>query len=73
LRRRSGGVSIGNAGATAGAASTSCGNGPSAIGNAECLRWRHAQGFMSAAEVVMCNVQRDCRNVIIKLLAKAIG
>ncbi|SHL60157.1 hypothetical protein SAMN05444159_6335 [Bradyrhizobium lablabi] len=48
-------------------------NGPSLIGNAQRLRWRRAQGFMSAAQIVMRNIQRNCRNVIIKLLREAIG
>lgn len=41
---------------------------PNPIRNANSLRWRRAQGFMSATEVVVCDVQRDRRNVIIKLL-----
>src|SRR5260370_41136230 len=48
-------------------------NGPSAIGNAKGLRWRRAQGFMNSAEIVVRDVQRDRRNVIIKLFGKAIG
>jgi hypothetical protein len=48
-------------------------NGPSAVGNAKGLRWRRAQGFMNPAEIVMRDVQRDRRNVIIKLLWEAIG
>jgi hypothetical protein len=28
-------------------------NGPSALSNAKRLRWRRAQGFMSAAQIVM--------------------
>ena len=43
-------------------------NSPSAIRNAQSLRWRRTQGFMSAAEIVVSDVQRHGCNVIIRLL-----
>ena len=46
---------------------------PSPIRNAQRLRWRCAQCLMGAAEIVMRNIQRDGRNVIIKLFGETIG
>ena len=44
------------------------GDSPSLIGHANGLRWRRAEGFMDAAEIVVRDVQRDRRNVVIQLL-----
>ena len=41
----------------------------SAIRHAKRLRWRRAQGFMNAAEIVVSDVQRDCRDVALPALA----
>jgi hypothetical protein len=43
-------------------------NGPSPVNHAQRLRWRRLEGFMHSAEVVMGNVQRDRRNVVVQLL-----
>jgi hypothetical protein len=43
-------------------------NAPSPIDNANGLRWRRAQGFMNPAEIVVSDVQRDRRDVVIQLL-----
>jgi hypothetical protein len=43
-------------------------DGPNAIGNAKRLRWRRLKSLMNAAEIVMGNVQRDRRNVVVQLL-----
>jgi hypothetical protein len=43
-------------------------NGPSAIGDANGLRSRRAQSLMNAAKIVVRDVQRDRRNVIVELL-----
>ena len=59
---------MGRAGATASAASTSCAMLQVRSINAQRLRWRRAEGFMNTAEIVVRDVQRDRRNVIIKLL-----
>ncbi len=48
-------------------------NAPSLIRDAQRLCWRRAEGFMGAAEIVVRDVQRHRRNVIIKLLGKAVG
>jgi hypothetical protein len=41
---------------------------PSPISNANGLRWRRAQGLMNAAKIVVRDIQRDRRNMVIKLL-----
>jgi hypothetical protein len=43
------------------------------LGHANGLRWCHTQGFVNRAEIVMDNIQRDRRNVIIKFPGEAIG
>ena len=43
-------------------------NAPSSIGHANSLRWRHAEGCMHTTQIIVRDVQRDCRNVIIKFL-----
>lgn len=48
-------------------------DGPSLVGHAQRLRGRRAQGFVSAAKIIVRDVQRDRRNVVIQLFAKAIG
>lgn len=40
-------------------------DGPRAIDNANGLRWRRAQGFMDPAKIVMRDVQRDRRDVVV--------
>ena len=48
-------------------------NAPSPIGDANGLRWRRAQGLMNAAKIVVSDVQRDCRNMVVQLFRKAVG
>ena len=43
-------------------------NGPHTISNADGLRWRHLKSLMDAAKIVVSNVQRDRRNVVVQLL-----
>ena len=43
-------------------------DGPSAIDNAQRLRWRRLEGFVDTAEIVMRDIQRDRRNVVVDLL-----
>jgi hypothetical protein len=38
------------------------------VGNANGLRWRGAQDLVNPAEIVMCDVQRDRRDVVVQLL-----
>ena len=54
--RRSGAVGTGAMGCVASAASISSPMAPSPIHNAQRLRWRHLEGFMSTAEIVMGDV-----------------
>jgi hypothetical protein len=54
------GVSVGSAGAQ---------RAPSA----QAGRWRSLYGFLNAAEIIVHDVERDGRNMIIKLLREAIG
>jgi len=39
------------------------GNAPSLVSHAHRLRWCRAKGFMNAAEIVVCDIQRDRCNV----------
>ena len=64
----SGGVSVGRAGATAKDRVHKLRNAPSLVSEPQRLRWRRAQGFMGAAEIIVSNVQRDRRNVVVQLL-----
>jgi hypothetical protein len=43
-------------------------NAPSPVNHTNGLRRRHAEGFVHAAEIVVSDVQRDGRDVIIQLL-----
>ena len=43
-------------------------NGPSPINDAQRLRWGRLEGFVNAAEIIMRDVQRDRRNVVVQLL-----
>ena len=45
---------------------------PDATGNAERDRWRGPQGFMHAAEIVMADVERHGRRMVLKLLAECV-
>ena len=72
-RTRPGGVSVGRAGATASAASTSSAGGPNPVSNAQRLRRRRAQGFMDTAQIMMRDIEPARRNVIIRLLGETIG
>jgi hypothetical protein len=56
LRSRSGGVSVGRAGATASAASKLL---QAPFRHAQRLRWRRTEGFVSAGEIVVRDVERD--------------
>jgi hypothetical protein len=40
-------------------------NGPSAINDAQRLRWRRLEGFMNTAQIVVGDVQRDRRNMVV--------
>ena len=46
---------------------------PSTIRNTQRFRWRRLEGFVNAAKVVMRDIQRDRCNVVVQLLAKAVG
>jgi hypothetical protein len=48
-------------------------NRPSVIGQALPDRWRAAQAFMNVAEVVVRDVQADCRSMVVEFLGEAIG
>lgn len=43
-------------------------NRPSPVDNAQRLRWGGLESFVDTAEVVVRNVQRDRRNVVVELL-----
>jgi hypothetical protein len=43
-------------------------NGPSPVHHAQRLRWGRLEGFMNAAKVVVRDVQRDRRDVVVQLL-----
>ena len=42
-------------------------NGPHAIGNAKGFRWRHLKSLMDAAKIVMRDIERNRRDVVIQL------
>lgn len=48
-------------------------NGQSPISNAQRLCWRRARRLMSAAEIVVLDIQRDRRNVIVQFLRESVG
>jgi hypothetical protein len=43
-------------------------NAPNLVHYAQRFRWRRAKGFMVAHEIVMSDMQRDRRDVVIQLL-----